>query len=114
MIIKFDHITYVSQRRQFMLPEQESEKVLFREKALKNPKGLLMFMEKPQYDSDVIFVNKEIPTEYVQYDSVDKQTEIKVIGNTIYARALSKKVDLIDEILVRAVGVQRIRKSIGR
>lgn len=48
-------------------------------------------MYTPQDDHDLYFYEEDYPTEYIFYDSVNKQSGINLVDNTVYAKYLNKQ-----------------------
>lgn len=87
MIIRFDHITYVANRREKKNFKYEENEFLFVEKNLKNANNKKPLMKYDQETHDLYFYNKELmPIEYIFYDETyRKNTNIKIDGCDIYA-----------------------------
>lgn len=84
MIVKFDHISYVSEKdeTQSVLKEQGTPR--FCETDLENIEIKKDLMSCPQDSHDLYFYDNDYPIEYIFYDRVGKQTGIRFDGNIVY------------------------------
>ena len=71
MIIKFDHISYVTTRDKATDILCTAGTPLFKELRLRNAEIKSHFMSEWQTDHDLYFYERDIPTEYIFYDQVN-------------------------------------------
>lgn len=86
MIIKFDHITFIAERKEKEAILKKLEKPLFSELSLKNLESKKKLMRNPQNDHDLYFFDAGYPTEYIFYDIVEKHGAIELKNNVIYGK----------------------------
>lgn len=83
MILKFDHISYVTDRRKKVQTLKNFGEPLFKEVNLKNIQNKFALMEFKQENHDLYFFDGEIPTEYIFYDKVKGQSGVSVESGII-------------------------------
>lgn len=94
MIMKFDHISVIEERRnrESLLEAYGIENLFFKEIELKNLNIKKCFMQNWQENHDLYFFTKkgELPTELIFYDTVEGKTDIVVKENVIYGEYRNK------------------------
>lgn len=102
MIIKFDHFTYVFQRNTYV--DYDDSKILFKENSLINPPGKKAFMHVDQHDSDVIFIDDDIPVEYVGYNELSDESDMYIKDGRLFAKYDPDYSGIIEEVLSERMG----------
>lgn len=96
-IIRFDHISYVSSRSEYV-PEEGYK---FSEIKKDNTKGRYLFMDTPFPDIDMYFYDRSMPVEAVIYDKVTGFSDVKVTDNIIECKIDAKRKSEIDRFFCK-------------
>lgn len=91
MIIKFDHISFIGSRINKEKILKDKGEALFKEIRLKNLDIKKNLMYVPQIDHDLYFYDGNYPTEYIFYDTVEVNSKIELIDNTVYGKYTNKQ-----------------------
>ena len=105
MIIKFDHITYVASREQRETLTASRKGLMFQENDLANLDIKAALMQYPQEGHDLYFYDDVIPTEYIFYDRVGKETSVSIRDGIVHGSYFDKEgaIDFLTGIFGRKV-----------
>lgn len=112
MIVKFDHISYVASREQKKALTASRKGLVFQENNLENLGIKAALMQYPQKGHDLYFYDEAIPTEYIFYDRVGKETSVFIRDGVVHGSYFNKegavnfltgifgrKVEILDEMI---------------
>lgn len=91
MIVKFDHISYICDRRQKQELLADKGIPNFEERNLQNLHIKKALMGKWQSTHDLYFYEGGFPTEYIFYDTVHQKSKVRVDENKIYGQYADKE-----------------------
>lgn len=83
MILKFDHISYVTDRKKKAQILKNLKQPLFKEINLRNMNNKALLMELPQENHDLYYFDDDIPIEYIFYDNVKGKSGVSIENGTI-------------------------------
>lgn len=107
MIMKFDHISYVAPRERKEELTASRKGLVFCENNLDNLAIKAALMQYPQKGHDLYFYDETIPTEYIFYDHVGKETSLFIRDGIVYGSYFDKKgaVDFLTGIFGRKMEI---------